>query len=58
MPEACAETAEAAKEREELLDAALFMAILDDDRREVYNLFGAKIKLVRELDRDMQMGCP
>ncbi len=58
VPEACDETIAEAQAREAILDNAMFLAIVDDDRGEVYDLWGQKIELLQQLDSSMKQGCP
>ena len=60
VPKACEETLSKAIARDETVANALFLASLDEDGglREVHELLGERIELLRELDRDMQQSCP
>ena len=59
VPIECESTLSEAQDRERVLDDAMFLALLKEDGadREVYDLLGKKIELLKELDEDLEQGC-
>ena len=57
IPDACKQTVAEAQSREEVLDNALLLASVDDNRQEIYDLWGKKIDLLKELDSDLKQDC-
>ena len=58
IPAACKDTMAQATGRDQVLIDAMFTAALhDEDLQEFYDLWGKRIILLKELDRDMRRGC-
>lgn len=58
VPAACKERMAQAQDREKVLANAQFIAVAEDiDLKEIYDLWGKRIDLLQELDRDMKQGC-
>ena len=58
VPDECKETLAKAIARDEVLANALLVAVVKDDAwEEIYDVWGKRIILLKELDRDMKQGC-
>lgn len=58
VPAECEERYAAAIARDEVLANALFIAVIQDKGlKEIYDLWGKRIDLLQEIDRDMKQSC-
>ena len=58
IPEACGETVTQARDRDDVLANALILAAIEDKGfKELYDLWGKRIELLKELNRKVKQDC-